>query len=184
MVGEPMLGKRLKGARTAKGYSLEELARRTGFSKSFLSQIENGKNSPSIASLKKITEALDVSIGQLFEGDRGEQVYFLKKSERTPFEVVKDKVIFEFGASKVPNRRMEAIFFTLLPGGESEGEYSHDGEEFGTVLEGTLQLELDGKEYVMQAGDSIYFSSSIPHRWRNRGSSAMRAIWVITPPSF
>ena len=65
-----MLGKKLKGSRLAKSYSLEELARRTGFSKSFLSQIENGKNSPSIASLKKITHALDVSIGELFEADQ------------------------------------------------------------------------------------------------------------------
>lgn len=179
-----MLGKKLKSARLAKSYSLEDLARKTGFSKSFLSQIENAKNSPSIASLKKITQALEVSIGELFEADRGEQVYFLKKGERTPFEVVKDKVIFEFGASKVPNRKMEAIFFTLLPGGESEGEYTHEGEEFGTVVEGTLHLELGGREYVMEPGDSIYFSSSIPHRWKNQGGGPMRAVWVVTPPSF
>ena len=179
-----MLGQKLKSARLDRGYSLEELARRTGFSKSFLSQIENAKNSPSIASLKKITQALEVSIGDLFEADRGEQIYLLKKGDRTPFEVVKDKVIFEFGASKVPNRMMEAIFFTLLPGGESEGEYTHDGEEFGTVLEGTLHLELGGREYVMEPGDSIYFSSAIPHRWKNPGAGTMRAIWVISPPSF
>ncbi len=179
-----MLGQKLKARRKERGYSLEELSRRTGFSKSFLSQIENGKNSPSIASLKKITRALDVSIGGLFDEDRGEQIYFLKKADRTPFEVVKDKVIFEFGASKVPNRKMEAIFFTLRPGGESEGEYTHDGEEFGTVIEGTLLFELGGKEYRMEQGDSIYFSSSIPHRWRNPGPETMRALWVITPPSF
>ncbi|MDW7709895.1 MAG: cupin domain-containing protein [Deferrisomatales bacterium] len=179
-----MLGQKLKSARLARGYSLEELARRTGFSKSFLSQIENGKNSPSIASLKTITQVLGVSIGELFEVDRGDQVYFLRKRDRIPFEVVKDKVIFEFGASKVPNRKMEAIFFTLLPGGESEGDYTHDGEEFGTVVAGTLHLELGGREYVMEPGDSIYFSSTIPHRWKNAGDEPMRALWVITPPSF
>lgn len=179
-----MLGKKLKNARHARGLSLEELARKTGFSKSFLSQIENAKNSPSIASLKRITQALDVSIGELFESDRGDQIYFLKKADRTAFEVVKDKVIFEFGASKVPNRKMEVIFFTLLPGGESEGDYTHDGEEFGTVVEGTLHLELGGREYVMEPGDSIYFNSTVPHRWKNSGSEPMRAVWVITPPSF
>ncbi|MHB8764066.1 MAG: cupin domain-containing protein [Deferrisomatales bacterium] len=180
-----MLGKKLKVVRRERGYSLEELAGRTGFSKSFLSQIENNKNSPSIASLKKITQSLDISIGELFEADRGDQVYFLRKADRTPFEVVKDKVIFEFGASKVPNRKMEVIFFTLLPGGESEGEYTHEGEEFGTVLEGSLLFELGGAEYRMEPGDSIYFSSSTPHRWRNPSpDTTMRAIWVITPPSF
>lgn len=179
-----MLGKRLRQARKAQKFSLEDLAGRTGFSKSFLSQIENGRNSPSIASLKRITEALGVSIGSLFEADGADQVYFLKRDERTRFEVVKDRVIFEFGSAKVPNRKMEALFFTLLPGGESEGEYSHEGEEFGTVLEGTLLFELGGREYRMEAGDSIYFTSATPHRWRNPGPEVMRAVWVITPPSF
>ena len=179
-----MLGKRLRQERKSQGLSLEDLARRTGFSKSFLSQIENARNSPSIASLKRITEALGVSIGSLFEADRADQIYFLKKGERTPFEVVKDQVIFEFGSSKVPNRKMEAIFFTLRPGAESDGEYHHDGEEFGTVLEGVLLFELGGREYRMEPGDSIYFTSPTPHRWRNPGPGITRALWVIPPPSF
>jgi transcriptional regulator with XRE-family HTH domain len=179
-----MLGTKLKAIRKERGYSLEELARKTEFSKSFLSQIENGKNSPSIASLKKITAALGISIGELFEENRNEVVYFVKKNERQVFEVIKDKVVFEFGASKVPGRRMEAIFFTLLPGGESDGDYFHEGEEFGTVLEGRLLFQIGGKEYLLEPGDSIYFSSTTPHRWRNPGDETMRAIWVITPPSF
>ncbi|GAB4261833.1 MAG: cupin domain-containing protein [Deferrisomatales bacterium] len=179
-----MLGEKLKAIRKERGYSLEELARRTGFSKSFLSQIENNKNSPSISSLKKITQALGASIGELFEEDRNDQVYFVKRGERQSFEVVKDKIVFEFGSSKVPNRKMEVIFFHLFPGGESDGEYTHEGEEFGTVLEGRLLFELGGKEYLMEPGDSIYFSSTIPHRWRNPGEEPMRAIWVITPPTF
>ena len=179
-----MLGEKLKVIRKERAYSLEDLARLTGFSKSFLSQIENGKNSPSIASLKKITAALNISIGELFDEDRGEQVYIQRKADRRPLEGIKDKVIFEFASSKVANRKMEALFFSLLPGGESEGEYSHEGEEFGTILEGTLHFQIAGKEYVLDAGDCIYFSSSIPHRWRNEGPGIMRALWVITPPSF
>ncbi len=179
-----MLGEKLKAVRKERGYSLEELAKRTSFSKSFLSQIENGKNSPSIASLKKITSALDISIGELFEEDRADQVYYTKKDDRQVFEVVKDKVIFEFGASKVPGRKMECLFFTLLPGGESDGDYSHEGEEFGTVIEGTLLFQIGGKEYRLEPGDSVYFNSSTPHRWKNPGNVTMRAIWVITPPTF
>jgi transcriptional regulator with XRE-family HTH domain len=179
-----MLGKKLKRVRRERGYSLDELARRSGFSKSFLSQIENGKNSPSIASLKKITDALDIHIGGLFEEDTGEQVYFLKKKDRTPYEVVKDKVTFEFGSSMVPNRRMEVLFFTLAPGGASEGEYTHEGEEFGTILEGKLLFKLGDKQYLMEPGDSVYFSSTIPHCWRNAGDEVLRALWVISPPSF
>lgn len=179
-----MLGAKLKAVRKDRGYSLEDLAKLTGFSKSFLSQIENEKNSPSIASLKKITAALDVSIGALFDEDREDQIYFLKKKDRRTFEMVKDKVIFEFVASRLANRRMEPLFFTLLPGGESEGDYAHEGEEFGTVIEGVLHFSIAGREYVLEAGDAIYFNSSVPHRWRNLGTEPMRAVWVITPPTF
>lgn len=179
-----MLGDKLKTCRKGRNLSLEELAGLTGFSKSFLSQIENGKNSPSIASLKKITGALGISIGELFDEDRGEQVHVVKLKDRKSFEVVKDKVIFEFVASQVAGRKMEVLFFTLLPGGESDGDYAHEGEEFGTVLEGRLLLQIGGKEHLLEQGDTVYFSSSIPHRWTNPGAEVMRALWVITPPSF
>lgn len=179
-----MLGKKLRIVRKERGYSLEELGRRTKFSKSFLSQIENGKNSPSIASLKQITRALDVTVGELFDEDRREQVCFLTSDQRRTFEVAKDKVTFGFGASSFPNRKMEAIFFTLQPGGESDGMHSHDGEEFGTVVEGVLSFELGAKTYRMEPGDSIYFRSSTPHRWSNPGDQTMRAVWVVTPPTF
>ena len=179
-----MLGEKLRAIRKDRAHSLEDLGKLTGFSKSFLSQIENGKNSPSIASLKKITAALGISIGELFDEDRGEQVYIQRKVDRRPLEGIKDKVIFEFVSSRVANRKMEPLFFSLLPGGESEGEYAHEGEEFGTVLEGTLHFQIAGKEHVLEAGDCIYFSSSLPHRWRNLGTGTMRALWVITPPSF
>ena len=53
-----------------------------------------------------------------------------------------------------------------------------------TVVEGSLILHVGGKEYRLEAGDSIYFNSNTPHRWRNPGDVTMRAIWVITPPSF
>ena len=180
-----MLGNRLRATRKERGYSLEELARKTGFSKSFLSQIENGKNSPSIASLRRITQALAVPMGDLFDEKQEPQpVFFLKRAQRRAFEVAKDRATFEFGSASFPNRKMEALFFCLQPGGASDSISSHDGEEFGTVVEGTLLFELDGTSYHMEAGDSIYFRSNTPHRWSNPGGQIMRAIWVVTPPSF
>ncbi len=179
-----MLGKKLKAARRERGYSLEELARRTGFSKSFLSQVENGKNSPSISGLTKITQALGIALSEVFSDERAGQVCFQKRADRPAFDAAQGRLRLAFGASQVPNRKMEPIFLTLEPGGESQGTYTHDGEEFGTVLEGILVFELGGREYVMEAGDSIYFSSTIPHRWRNPGPGVMRALWVVTPPTF
>ena len=175
-----MLGTKLKVVRKERNYSLEELAKRTGFSKSFLSQIENGKNSPSIASLKKITEALGISIGELFEEDRGDQVYIQRKAERHPMEGIKDKVIFEFVSSRVANRKMEPLFFSLLPGGGSEGEYSHDGEEFLYIMAGTADLILDDERLTLEAGDCIYFDSSLRHRLLSRDGSEVKVLAVVS----
>jgi transcriptional regulator with XRE-family HTH domain len=177
-----MIGEKLRGCRKQKGLSLDELSSRTGFSKSFLSQIENGKNSPSIASLKKIADALCVSIGEMFDTGHTGKVCFVKKADR---RLMHGKgVEFAFVSSRVAGRKMEVILTSIEPGGQSEGMYTHEGEEFGTVIEGSLVLELDGTEYLMEEGDTIYFSSTIPHRFWNTGVSTARTIWVITPPSF
>ncbi len=177
-----MLGDKLKSFRKQRGLSLDDLSTKTGFSKSFLSQIENGKNSPSIVSLKKITEALGVSIGETFEKRQTERIRFVKRRDWQPFTQKGLEVAFV--SSGVAGRKMETVFVTLNPGGRSDGFYSHDGEAFVTILEGSMVLSLDGEEYRMEEGDSLYFSSSIPHCWQNDSAKPARAFWVATPPTF
>lgn len=177
-----MFGAKLRSYRRQNGLSLDELSTRTGFSKSFLSQIENGKNSPSIASLRKIADALGVSMGELFEARCGEKVCLTRKAEQKPLGRKGMELVF--ASSGVAGRRMEAVFLNLEAGAKSEGACRHEGEEFATVLEGRLILSLDGVEYLLEEGDSIYFFSNASHSWRNPSASAMRALVVATPPTF
>ena len=72
----------------------------------------------------------------------------------------------------------------VSPGGGSEGALSHDGEEVGFVIEGTLELTVGGETYLLQAEDSFSFRSRLPHSYRNPGTVRTRVIFINTPPSF
>ena len=81
--------------------------------------------------------------------------------------------------------RLELLLSTLEPGASSgEEPYSHEGEEAGLILEGTLELWIDDEHHLLAQGDSFAFASTRPHRYRNPGSTTTRVVWAITPPSF
>ena len=80
--------------------------------------------------------------------------------------------------------KIEFICINYPVGGGAEEFYSHEGEECGLILEGTFKGTIGDQEFVLEPGDSIYYASSIPHRWENAGDVEAKAIWAITPPSF
>ena len=83
------------------------------------------------------------------------------------------------------NRESKVGFGFHYPvGAKVEEFYTHDGEECGMVLEGRFKGIIGDQEIILEPGDSIYYDSSIPHRWENAGETEVRAIWAITPPSF
>lgn len=175
-------GAKLRDIRKKLGMTLEDISQKTGFTKSFISQIENGKNSPSISSLKKICYALGTTISELFEDERN-IVHIFKQEE---YRVLKHKNIsLSFMATKLVNRKMEPMLIELEPHGETGSDfYQHTGEEFGYVIEGELTVIIGTDEHKLIAGDSIYFSSNLPHRLKNRSDKSCKAFWVDTPPSF
>jgi quercetin dioxygenase-like cupin family protein len=82
------------------------------------------------------------------------------------------------------NTVMEPHLFRIAPGADSGESYTHDGEEFIYVLRGALHISLEQEEYRLKPGDSFYFESSVPHRWKNPGRSETLLLWVNTPPTF
>jgi mannose-6-phosphate isomerase-like protein (cupin superfamily) len=80
--------------------------------------------------------------------------------------------------------KIEFIYLHYPVGTKAEGQYTHDGEECGVVLEGTFKGTFGTKEVILEPGDSIYYDSTIPHYWETVGDTDVRAIWAITPPSF
>ena len=177
------LGKTLRKVRNEKGVSLSELAEKTGYTKSFISQVEKNKTSPSLSSLFRIIDALGISPQEILHEEGFSEKIMVRKSEREVYYHKKSKAKFEFLYTKNPGRKMEPLFIHLKAGGFSDS-YSHEGEEFGTILKGKLELTVGDETYHLKEGDCVYFSSRINHHWKNNGSEEVIALWVTTPPSF
>ena len=177
------LGKRLRSVREEKAISLSQLAEKTGYTKSFISQVEKSKTSPSLSSLLRITDALGINPQEILHREGTSEKIMVKKSERDVYNHKKSKAQFEFLFTKNARRKMEPLFITVKAGGLSDS-YSHEGEEFGAVLKGTLELTVGAETFYLEEGDCVYFSSHIKHHWKNSGPDEVVALWVTTPPSF
>jgi transcriptional regulator with XRE-family HTH domain len=180
------LGERIKRNRNEKGLSLRDLAGRVDLSASFLSQIEQGKASPSIENLKKIANCLDVRVSYLIEDDEAKKdTDIMRKDERHVIESIDSNTRISLLTSSDIEKNMEPILYEIAPGGESGRDYyTHPGEEFIFILEGDLDIFINDVVHKLTEGDSLYFKSSQKHRFVNNGNKMAKAIWVVTPPTF
>ena len=174
-------GQRFRRLRMRRKLSLAQVARATGVSVGFLSALERGQMRCSIATLRRIARFYKTNIISLFETN-GEAQHLVRPSERKILETSAD-VRMELLAWG--NTAMEPHLFRVKPGGGSGESYSHEGEEFLHVLRGEFELWLHNEgHYQLKAGDSLYFESSTPHRWKNPGRTEAWVLWVNTPPTF
>lgn len=177
------LGDKLRNLRKAQGLSLKKVAARIGCSPSYLSMVENSKLDPSISRLKKIAEGLGSTIVELFqEPDGGDVVMRSRRRPRASFG--RSKLRIEILVPPVPHKTLDARLAIVGPGGGSEGDYQHPGEEFGLVLEGSLDLTVEGVTHKLAQGDSFYFHSPREHRFTNPGDEDCVVLWVNHPPSW
>jgi DNA-binding transcriptional MerR regulator/quercetin dioxygenase-like cupin family protein len=175
------LGIRLRLVRSSRGLSLADVAKEVGISVGFLSAIERSAMGASVATLRNLAKFYQLNILDFFD-QSGARQYLVRPAERRQLEA-SDGVRMELLAWGNPV--MEPHLFHVAPrAGSGEEEYSHEGEEFLFVLTGALNLVVDGKEYLLQKGDSFYFESNTPHRWSNPGKKEAVVLWVNTPPTF
>jgi DNA-binding transcriptional MerR regulator/mannose-6-phosphate isomerase-like protein (cupin superfamily) len=174
-------GQRFRRLRARRGLSLAQVARATGVSVGFLSALERGQMRCSISTLRRIARFYKTNIMSMFEAN-GDLQRHVKPSQRKILET-SPGVRMELLAWG--NTAMEPHLFRIKPGGGSGESYSHEGEEFLHVLRGEFEISLDKRErYLLKPGDSLYFESSTPHRWKNPGRSEAWILWVNTPPTF
>lgn len=174
-------GLRFRRLRQRRSLSLAQVARATGVSVGFLSALERGQMRASIATLRRIARYYGTNILSFFEPAKDDS-RLVKPTQRKVLETTKG-VRMELLAWG--NTAMEPHIFRIKPGGTSGESYTHEGEEFLHVLRGEFEIWLNGNEqYRMKPGDSLYFQSSTPHRWRNPGKSESCLLWINTPPTF
>jgi DNA-binding transcriptional MerR regulator/quercetin dioxygenase-like cupin family protein len=174
-------GQRFRRLRAKRRLSLAQVARATGVSVGFLSALERGQMRSSIATLRRIARFYRINILSLFETS-DDNPRLVHPAQRKILEATPD-VRMELLAWG--NTAMEPHLFRIKPGGGSGESYAHEGEEFLHVLRGKFEIWLNnGEHYRLKVGDSLYFESSIPHRWKNPGRTETSLLWINTPPTF
>lgn len=177
------ISEKIRSLRKEKNLTLKDLSEKTGLSVSFLSQVENSTSSLAITSLKRIADSLDVPI-----------IYFFDKPENNNFIVKeKDQKIFKIESSnsefirlsgEFVDRSLESVIVIIPPEQQHGHKFNHPGEEFVYILEGSLIVDLDGTEYIVKAGDSLHYPSTIPHIWINPLKQPCKILTVLTPVLF
>jgi len=178
------IGKKIREYRLQRNLNIKQLAERIECTASLISQIERGKTDPSISTLKKIARALNVNIVDFFMSDHHEADVVTRVDERVDIELRRWDTKIQSLIKSVDKKKMQPFYTVVKPGGGSHGMYTHEGEEFGIVLKGEIEVLLDDKVYVVHKNESFYFSSQIPHNWNNNSRRDAVLIWVITPPTF
>jgi transcriptional regulator with XRE-family HTH domain len=174
------VGTRLRELRQERGLSMRSLARLSGLSTNALSMIERGKTSPSVSTLYKLSEALEVPITAFFRTEPPRQgIVFRKANERSRVEF--QRGLWEGLGGESFIGRVEPFMLTLEAGATS-GPHGlvHSGHEFVICIKGQLEYEVEDQRFSLQPGDSLLFASKLRHRWRNPGKSVANVLFVLS----
>lgn len=182
------IGKKIRELRKKMGFVLQDLSDRTGLSKPLLSQIEKEIVSPPIATLLKISKALNTNIGFFFQDDGPEEKAVVVRKDESKvidsrhFGREKSGYYYEALAYKKSKKFMEPFLVEFKRKRIDQiSFFSHEGEEFIYLLEGTLEFKTEDHQYVLHPGDSLYFESNVPHAFRAIGRRNAKALAVVYP---
>jgi transcriptional regulator with XRE-family HTH domain len=178
-------GNKIRQIRKEKNMSIKDLAEKSECTSSFISQLERDLANPSINTLKKISEILEVPLVYFFEPEEGaeikEEKHLIRKDRRKKLKSINEKAeVFLLTPNHENNLEMHMI--VIEPGGQSDSFYTNNAEEVGYVLSGELTLYLGEQTLVVNEGDSIYFPGHLPHGWENNTDDPVVTLWVANPP--
>ena len=180
------VGVRLQSIRKLKGLSQRELAKRAGVTNSTISMIEKNSVSPSISSLKKVLAGIPMSLVEFFSVDSEENgaAQIVYKAEELT-DLSGGSVTMRLVGKGHQVRALAFLDETYPPGSDTGKEMlQHEGEEAGVLISGRLELIVESEQFVLESGDSYYFDSTRPHRFRNPFDQPARLISASTPANF
>ena len=187
-LGEYGIGERIRTLRLKKKMGLVELGKHTGLSPALLSKIERGRMFPTLPTLLRIALVFSVGLEFFFAGAREKPlIAVVRKGDRVtlPDRAGARDVAYRFESLDflAPERRFNAYYAEFLPlAADKVRPHAHPGVEFIYVMQGTLSMVIRGEAHTLEAGDSIYFDSTLAHSYRRSGGRACTAI-VVTSQS-
>ncbi len=177
---EVRIGSRLKAARKANGYTLDQLAAATGLTKGFLSRVERDETSPSVASLITLCEVMSIEVGSLFSAP---DVALVRREGAPAINLggtgVNEQLMTPRGQAK-----LQLVHSTIEPGGSGGQDlYTINCEvEVLYVLKGSVELRFSDRVQQLRAGDALTFAGGEPHTWSNASNSrSAEVVWVLVP---
>ena len=177
------IGDQLRRLRLQRGLTQQELAGRCELSKSFISLLERDLTSPSLDTLADLLEILGTDLPTFF-AKKDEQLVYGPADIFVKTDADGLKGLIRWLIPSAQKNQMEPIVVQMAPGGETDLDDPHEGEEFGYVLSGTIRVVLGDREAKARRDESFYFRPTAPHKLVNIGKSDCRVLWVSTPPSF
>ncbi len=177
------IGKRLRTIREMYGFSQRALAKRADVTNGIISMIEQNRNSPSVATLKKILGAFPLSLADFFTyGQLAKEQIVYSADELV--EIGSGGFSFRQVGSNLKDKAMQILHERIEPGADSGKEMlRHESEEGGVVLRGRLELIVGGQVHSLGPGDAYYFDSRLPHRFCNVGDEVCEIISSCSPPT-
>jgi quercetin dioxygenase-like cupin family protein len=177
-----VIGEHIRKLRLKRHVSVRGFAVQTGFSPSFISQLENGQVSPSLGSLQKIAEVLDVTLGEFFAAaTNGEDALIVRPPDRRRMDSTWTDAHLEALGPMTPSRRLEPVLAIFGPGGKSgKHTHGHSHEEFAFVLKGRVTLTFGDEENELGPGDAVTLPARAPHRWENRSEGTVEILMVAS----
>ena len=165
------LGRRIKMLRVARGLTLKDVETRGGISATHVSEIERGKASPTVGALGRIAEALGLRPAAIVEPRLLPEVTVKRAAERRDTAVKWGGAMIEPLTEPTQDAQIGLHLFTLPIARDPVLTHQHDGEEWLTVLEGTAEIRVDGRAYVLREGDILQFHGTRSHSYGNLGSN-------------
>jgi transcriptional regulator with XRE-family HTH domain len=178
-----LLGRKIRDLRLRRGLTVQQLAAASGLSKGFISQVENGRTSPSLATLRDLGLALKTSVAYLVVEE--EQVpHVVRTQERLRVHVGGNTSKVEV-LSAQPKRNLELLMAELPPGmSAGDKRHYHHGEECMLCIEGRVSVACGDHRLVLEAGDSCHIDGRMPHAIENCGPGIARVLIAMTPAAF
>ncbi len=177
------IGRRLRSARQERGLTLRQVAKSSGLTAAFISQLERGDTSASVSSLVKIASALGIDVTSLFEKPSSTLV---RRGERVPSMLGGEGVV-DYVLTPEEEKRAQVIETHLDPGGYADKElYTRGGELLICLVQsGSLEMRVEDERILLHAGDAMTLDPRVPHTWSNPSRrNRTRVLWVDVPAEY
>lgn len=177
-----MLGQRLRSLRQQRGFTLREVAEQSSLSVALLSQIENNKTEPSVGTLRKLAVVFDADVSLLFQDPEAPAIHVSRPGER--FRLLAPQGLITYERLTPGRGDFEILRAQLAPGDVSSTEpHHHDSTECVFVVQGEVDVIINGEVHSLTAGESVTFDSRLPHLYENNSEGPAEFILTVSPPA-